>query len=366
MNQNIQNMLSKQNMKKRKLEGSEIAGLSSKKQKMVLSTRQLNALRQLKNWHWDHDHIHEPEFDGRFYAMDDPTSDMETLEELCEDANIDYIIYCGDVDKWIEYDKNADTIRTFLEQERSSTAFLEQERSSTEEEPPATTNTTFDALVKGWETKLGENKHCFAKKGDAVTMGKYFFPTQREQKRNEKHRFYFEILQDVKHDPKIISKMMNSIEQWLEKAIKAKIQLDDLVHARTVYHQMKHRFPFKIRTWKKTNSNWNGHEFDLMRKKEGTYWCYWWEKIMQVVSHRFDRCSNKIKRTRNWYLPPIKIAQPKQTASWTKGDLVLQTTTNTGFSDRHVHVYINLYIIYSSSSYLLMFLVIYLFIHSFS
>ena len=103
-------------MKKRKLEGSEIA---SKKQKMVLSTRQLNALRQLKKWHWDHDHIHEPEFHGRFDTMDDPTSDMETLEELCQDANIAYRV-CGDVDKWIEYDKNADTIRTFLQQERRS------------------------------------------------------------------------------------------------------------------------------------------------------------------------------------------------------------------------------------------------------
>ena len=333
---NKQNMnTSKQNMntKKRKVEDAEISEISVPKKQIVLTSKQLNALRQLKNWH------HENEFKGRFDAMDDPTSDMVTLEELCEDANIAYRV-CGDVDKWIEYDENADTIRTFLEQERSST------------EPPATTNTspqytkaTFDALVERWETKLGENKHYFAKKGDAVTMRKYFFSTRREQKENEKDFFYFEILQDVEHDPKIIRKMMEDIEQWLEKAFalrkEGKIQTEVLVHARTVYHQTKHRFPFKIRTWKRADSNWNGHEFDLMRKKEGTRDAYWCLQIMQVVSHCFDRCSNEIKRTRNWYLPPIKLpnnAPPKKTDSWTIGDLVLQTTTNTGFSDRDVHV----------------------------
>lgn len=96
-------------MKKRTLEGSEIAG-SSKKQ-MVLSTRQLNALRELKNWH-------QNEFTGRFYAMDDPTSDMETLQELCEDASIEYTL-CGDVDKWIEYDRKCGTIQKFLSMEKT-------------------------------------------------------------------------------------------------------------------------------------------------------------------------------------------------------------------------------------------------------
>ncbi|MBL96178.1 MAG: hypothetical protein CMF52_00010 [Legionellales bacterium] len=99
-------------MKKRTLERPEIAG-SSKKQ-IVLSTRQLNALRELKHWH------DENEFTGRFDAMDDPTSDMETLKELCEDASIEYSLVkelCGD-EKWIEYDENCETIQTFMRMER--------------------------------------------------------------------------------------------------------------------------------------------------------------------------------------------------------------------------------------------------------
>lgn len=68
-------MSNKQNVKKRTLEGSEIAD-SCKKQKM-LSTRQLNALRELKRWH------DENEYTGLWMipqVMDDPTSDMETLD----------------------------------------------------------------------------------------------------------------------------------------------------------------------------------------------------------------------------------------------------------------------------------------------
>tara|TARA_B100000886_G_scaffold69510_2_gene43970 strand:- start:301 stop:699 length:399 start_codon:yes stop_codon:yes gene_type:complete len=102
--------MNKQNIK-RTLEGSEIAG-SSKKQ-MVFSTRQLNALRKLKNWH--------NEFTGIF----DPKSGMEELKELCKDASIEYTIYINiynDVfpreEKWIEYDKNCETIQTFMRMEK--------------------------------------------------------------------------------------------------------------------------------------------------------------------------------------------------------------------------------------------------------
>ena len=368
-------MLSKQNMKKRKLEKSEIA-------KKQISSKQLNALREVYNWAKRFDWHYNPQFTGRLDPHIDPASNMDVLKRLLNDANIKYTEESmsdksGNVYKFIRYDleENADTIRTFLsimdDEEREK---RDKKRSKTSEGYLPTTGATttssvytkatFDALVKRWETKLGENKHCFAKKGDAVTMRKYFFPTHREQKENEKDFFYFEILQDVQHDPKIIRKMMDSIEQWLKNAIRtacferayevSNIKSEDLAYARTVFETLKHRFPFKIRTWKRTDSNWNGHEFDLMRKKEGTQDAYWCLKIMQVVSHRFPRCSKEIKRTRNWYLPPIKLSNVppgkklirgpkatwcwKKTDSWTVGDLVLQTTTNTGFSDRHVHV----------------------------
>lgn len=114
-------MSNKQNMKKRKLEGSENAGseiAGSSKKQMVLSTKQLNALRELKNWH------NENIFTGRFDAMDDPTSEMETLEELCDDANIEYSLVkelCGD-EKWIEYDQKCETIQTFLSMEKKKDA----------------------------------------------------------------------------------------------------------------------------------------------------------------------------------------------------------------------------------------------------
>lgn len=104
-------MSNKQNMKKRKLEGSEI-------KQMVLSTKQLNALLELKNWH------NENIFTGRFDAMDDPTSEMETLKVLCEDANIEYSLVkelCGD-EKWIEYDQKCETIQTFLSMEKKKDA----------------------------------------------------------------------------------------------------------------------------------------------------------------------------------------------------------------------------------------------------
>ena len=134
---------------------------------------------------------------------------MDVLKRLLNDANIKYTeesmsdkLYSGNVYKFIRYDleENADTIRTFLsimdDEEREK---RDEKRSKTSEGYLPTTGATttssvytkatFDALVKRWETKLGENKHCFAKKGDAVTMRKYFFRRTANKKRTKKTFF---------------------------------------------------------------------------------------------------------------------------------------------------------------------------------
>tara|TARA_Y100001970_G_C14047608_1_gene757169 strand:+ start:230 stop:859 length:630 start_codon:yes stop_codon:yes gene_type:complete len=95
--------------KKRKSEVVE--EIACKKQKMILSNKQLNALHKLKHWQ------NKNEFTG----IVDPKSDVEELEELCKDANIEYTIYnniCNDgEEKWIQYDKKCETIQTFMRME---------------------------------------------------------------------------------------------------------------------------------------------------------------------------------------------------------------------------------------------------------
>ena len=87
-------------------------GKKSKKHEKLRRKRsaqvRLEALEQLYNWHG------EPEFSGEFCPMEDPTSDMEQIKELCDTVGIEYWYRYGDDKPTIRYDKEQAVIREFL------------------------------------------------------------------------------------------------------------------------------------------------------------------------------------------------------------------------------------------------------------